>query len=82
MAGVGSGTSDRETQLQSPVSDERRKIFMADSGDDDVSGNSQDMSSRCCVTDNGEDQIFDISSSKRIRSRRGERGVLTFCAGY
>ena len=64
----GVGTSERETQLQSPVSDERRKIFMADNGDDDVSGNSQDMSSRFCVTDNGEDQIFDISLSKRIRS--------------
>ena len=36
--------SERGTQLQSSVSDERRKIFMADNGDD-VSGNSQDMSS-------------------------------------
>ena len=62
---------ERETQLRSPVSDERRKIFMADNragdDDDDVSGNSRDMSSRFCVIDNGGDRRFDVGLSNRFR---------------
>ena len=79
---------ERETQLRSPVSDERRKIFMADNhagdDDDDVSGNSRDMSSRFCVIDNGGDRRFDVGLSNRfrcaLRSHCTPQTVMVFVA--
>ena len=79
---------ERGTQLRSPVSDERRKIFMADNragdDDDDVSGNSRDMSSRFCVIDNGGDRRFDVGLSNRfrcaLRSHCTPQTVMVFVA--
>ena len=52
--------------------------------DDDVSGNSRDMSSRFCVIDNGGDRRFDVGLSNRfrcaLRSHCTPQTVMVFVA--